>query len=350
MAKGSVLVLLALVAVALAQSVVVPIDSEAAGFVFETTGTLHDDVMIDLHQDVIVETTNTTMGYQLDEWAQMTPAERAAAPNDITFTITVKEIADALAGGGTNPIEKVIIQKILAALAKAGITVRAGALVFDAPNGPAIKLVDGCDVSAELRGGWDAHATLKPGTSISISFGFDGLTLIVKTNLHTDCSFGMGGTVHADVGKKIFGKCIRIGKSVGVQMGGDMILDIYSQLTLQPSLVQVGDKWGIKFTPTLWLNGKLVYFEPSAHADFKIFGIHIRFIEKAIKDTITKQMQRIITPGRVQTELAKLQTAIQASLTQFFNGAVIIIDGNLTPQLHQAVNGAVVNIVNKQRI
>jgi len=247
-------------------------------------------------------------------------------------------------------VEKVIIQKILEALKKAGITVRAGSLVFELLNGPKIQLVTGCDVEAELRAGWNAHAILKPSTSISISFGFDGLTLIVKTNLHTDCNFGMGGTVHADIGKKIFGKCIRIGKSIGVQMGGDMILDIYSQLSLQPSIVQVQDKLAIKFTPTLWLKGNLAYFEPSAHADFKIFGIHIRFIEKAIKETITKQMQRIITPGRVQTELAKLQVALQTQLTAFFNQAVIIIDGNLLPPQRTAVNNAVVNIINKQRI
>jgi len=295
--------------------------------------------------DVNVETINETMGYQLAAWEA-----GLAQPNDITFTITIKEIADALAGGGTNPIEKIIIAKILEALHKAGITVRAGSLVFDYPNGPEIKLADGCDVKAELRGGWRAGAVLKPGMSLTISFGFDGLTLIVKTNLHADCSFSFGGTVHADVGKKIFGKCIRIGKSVGVQMGGAMILDIYSQLTLAPSLITKDGKLAIKFTPTIWLNGKLIYFEPTAHADFKIFGIHIRFIEKAIKDTITKAMQKIITPGKIQEELAKLQIAVQGELTKFFNAAVIVIEGNLTPQIQAQLNGAVANIVNKQRV
>jgi hypothetical protein len=292
-----------------------------------------------------VETTNETMGYQLATWES-----GLAAPNDITFTITIKEIADALAGGGTNPIEKIIIAKILEALKRAGITVRAGALVFDYPNGPEIKLADGCDVRAELKAGWHATGILKPGMSLTVSFGFDGLTLIVKTTLHADCGFGFGGSVHADIGKKVFGKCIRIGKSVGVQMGGDIILDIYSQLTLAPSLITVGGKLAIKFTPTIWLNGKLIYFEPSAHADFKIFGIHIRFIEKAIKDQITKAMQRVVTPGKIQEELAKLQVAVQAELTKFFNAAVIIIEGDMTPQIQQQLHGAVANIINKQRI
>jgi len=344
--KGCVLALFAVVAVAFAQGTI-PIDSDAPGFVRETTGTLHDDVLMDLYSDVMVESTNETMGYQLGEWEAN---GFLTAPNDITFTITIKEIADALAGGGTNPIEKVIIQKILAALAKAGITVRSGSLVFDAPNGPAIQLATGCDVSAELCGGWDAHAVLKPGMSLTVSFGFDGLSLIVKTNLHADCGFGFGGSVKADIGKKIFGKCIRIGKKVGVQMGGDMILDIYSQLTLAPSLVTVDGKLAIKFKPTLWLKGNLVYFQPSAHADFKIFGIHIRFIENAIKTQITKQMQRIINPGRIQAELAKLQTGIQGELDKFFNAAVIIIDGQVTPLIQQQLGAAVGNIVNKQRI
>jgi len=341
--KGTVLLLLAALATAVAQEKI-PLDSDSPTFVRETTGTLHDELGLDFFADVNVEATNETMGYQLGAW------DAGIATNDITFTITVKEIADALAGGGTNPIEKVIIAKILAALAKAGITVRSGSLVFELLNGPEIKLVDGCDVRAELRGGWNANAVLKPGMSLTVSFGFDGLTLIVKTNLHADCSFGFGGTVHADVGKKIFGKCLRIGKSVGVQMGGAMILDVYSQLALVPSLVTKDGKLAIKFTPTLWLNGKLVYFEPTAHADFKIFGIHIRFIEKAIKDTITKAMQKIITPGKVQQELAKLQVAIQNTLTTFFNSALIVIEGNMTPQIQAQLTGAVTNIVNKQRM
>jgi len=285
-----------------------------------------------------IDITNDTVGYMLDV---------DGPPQEISWTITIKEIADALAAGGTNPVEKLIIKKILELMKQAGFTIKSGSLVWDYPNGPAIQLATGCDVDAKLNAGWEAKATLKPGTSLTIAFDLDGVTLIVKTSVHADCSFGFGGKVGARIGKKIFGACIRIGKSVGVQMGGDMILDVYHQLALKPNLVQVGGHWQITFTPKVWLNGKLVYFAPTAHADFKIFGIHIKFIEKVIKDTITKQMSRIITPGHVQEELAKLQIAMQTQVDKLFANFHIDLP-DMTAQVQPTVANAVRNIVVKQ--
>jgi len=72
-----------------------------------------------------------------------------------------------------------------------------------------------------------------------------------------------------------------------------------------------------------------------------------KFIEKVIKDTITKQMSRIITPGHVQEELAKLQIAMQTQVDKLFANFHIDLP-DMTAQVQPTVANAVRNIVVKQ--
>jgi hypothetical protein len=216
-------------------------------------------------------------------------------------------------------------------------------------NGPDIALASGCNADVHLERGWGAQAVLKPTTTLKVQMTMDQLTLIIRTWLHADTNFGMSGHIKARIGKKIFGKCIRIGKGLGVTVGADMVMDIDTQLALKPVLAMQDGKLVIKIQPTIWVGGKLISFNPRASASFTIFGIHIRFIESKIKNAITSLMSRTLTPGRVQDELAKLQIALQTELNRIFANVVIPLpDLSSGSPTYTQVNSAVTNIRNKQ--
>jgi hypothetical protein len=359
------LLLLALFAsVAVAQDDTDVIDTDAIpDFDPVTTGVLDDEIyqeffeessMVDVNQTYLADTLLVDDFVDWDDW-EVTSEYMKSGPKNMTnlqaigFTITVADITAALSKGGSNPIEKLIISKILEAMNKAGITIKGGALVLTMTNGPNIPLASGCSADVHLEGGWGAQAVLKPASSLTVSMSLNDLTLVIKTLLHADTNFGMSGHIKARIGKKIFGKCIRIGKGLGVTVGADMVLDIDTQLAIKPTLAMQDGKLVIKFQPTIWVGGKLISFNPRASASFTIFGIHIRFIESKIKSAITTLMQKTITPGRVQDELAKLQVALQTELNRIFAGIVVplpdLVQGSA---LYTQVNSAVTNIKQKQ--
>jgi len=327
----------------------------------DTTGTADGGEDIYYFEDganVDVDNTDLLMSMGVDDtvsWddpivtSDYNPRPNLKGLADIGFAISVADIVAAIKRGGANPVEKLIIAKVLEFFNKAGIAVKGGALVWSMNKGPNIALASGCKADVHLESGWGAQATLKPATSLSVKLGFNDSSLVIKTDLHADTNFGMSGHIKARIGKKIFGKCIRISKGVGVKVGGDLVLNVDTQLAIKPTLTQINGQWVIKFQPTIWVGGKLIKFVPHASASFKIFGIHIRFIESKIKDAITKELSKRITPGSVQAELAKLQAALQAELTRIFANAVIpLTGGTLDADTKTKVSAACDNIKAKQ--
>jgi len=159
--------------------------------------------------------------------------------------------------------------------------------------------------------------------------------------MYADTDFGMSGHVKARIGKKVLGKCIRISKGVGITVGADMALTLESQLSIGPTLVNKDGQWFIGLQPKIWIEGDLAKFEPRSSASVKIFGIHIRSIERKISDGIKAALRAQVTPGKVQEQLAKLQESLQAELTRVFAGIVFPLPGlggDLVPKLQGAVN------------
>lgn len=312
--------------------------------------------MVDVMNQTLLDDLNVDDSVDWDDWVvtsdYVTQAQNHAnltMLQDMGFAISVADIIAAIQRGGSNPIEKLIIDKVVAAMNKAGITIRGGSLVLTMTNGPNIALASGCNADVHLEQGWGAQAVLKPATSLKVQMSMDQLTLIIRTWLHADTNFGMSGHIKARIGKKIFGKCIRIGKGLGVKVGADMVMDIDTQLSIKPTLAMQDGKVVIKLLPTMWVGGKLISFNPHASASFTIFGIHIRFIETKIKNAITALMQRTITPGRVQDELNKLQQSLQTELNRIFAGIVIPLpDLSSGSDNYNKVQAAVTNIKNKQ--
>jgi len=312
---------------------------EEGCFVDLTNETLVDEVVVD-------NTDWENLRVSSQEVAKRQASPELQKLGDIGFAISVEDITRAIQGGGSNPIEKLIISKVVQVFNQAGVTVRGGSLVYQLTNGPRIELSGGCSDSW-LDGGWRAQATLLPATNIKVTMGFDGMTLTIKTTLNADTTFGMSGHVKARIGKKVLGKCIRISKGVGISSGAHMSLSIESQLSIGPSLVNRDGKWYIGLNPQIWVSGDLTRFDPTSSASVKIFGIHIRSIEKKIQEGIKAALRAQVTPGKVQEQLTKLQEALQAELTRVFAGIVFPLpglSGNLVPQLQ----GAVTNIKNHQ--
>jgi hypothetical protein len=340
------------------------IDTDAIpDFNASTTGELDDEIFQEFFEEsAMVDIDNQDWLDQLfvddsidwDDW-EVTSEYREKAVANLTnlhaigFDITVADIIAAIQKTPANPIEKLIIDKIVDAMNKAGITIKGGALVMTMSNGPDIALASGCNADVHLERGWGAQAVLKPATSLKVQMALEQLTLMIRTWLHADTNFGMSGHIKARIGKKIFGKCIRIGKGLGVTVGADMVLDIDTQLAIKPVLATQDGKLVIKFQPTIWVGGKLISFNPRASASFTIFGIHIRFIESKIKNAITSLMTKTLSPGRVQDELAKLQVALQTELNRIFSNVVIPLPDLVAgSDYYNKVNAALTNIRNKQ--
>jgi len=356
--------LLALVVFATADIDSDVIDTDAIpDFEAVTTGVVDDDVRQEfMEEGCFVDLTNQTLvdAVVIDntDWentrvSDKEVAKRQASPDlqklgDIGFAISVEDITRAIQGGGSNPIEKLIIGKVVQVFNQAGVTVRGGSLVYQYTNGPRIQLSSGCS-DAWLDGGWRAQAVLKPTSNIKVTMGFDGLSLVIKTVITADTDFGMGGHVKARVGKKILGKCIRIGKGVGITVGADMGLTIESQLAIRPTLVPKDGKFWIGLQPEIWIEGDLARFEPRSSASVKIFGIHIRSIERKISDGIKAALRASVTPGRVHEQLSKLQEALQAELTRVFAGIVFPLPNfGSRPDLATPMQKAIDNIKSHQ--
>jgi len=314
-----------------------------------------DGCVVDVTNQTMLEVAGVDETIDWDDWKVTSRYQQELQTNpsskmlgDVGFTISVEDITRAIQGGGNNPVERLIIAKVVEVFNRAGVSVRGGSLVYSMTNGPNIALASGCNTEAHLEGGWGAQATLKPATALSVRMSFSDMTLVINTKLHADTAFGMSGSIRARIGKKVLGKCVRIArKTSGVKVGAQMVLDIETQLSIKPTLTSKDGQLYIGLQPQIWVGGNLLVFEPTASSSFTIFGIHIRSIERKIKEAITAEMRRQVTPGKIQQELAKLQESLQVELNRIFAGIVFPLP-RLQGDLLNKVQGAVNNIKAKQ--
>lgn len=274
----------------------------------------------------------------------------ATSGSGMEISISVGEITSWINAGGSNPLEAGLIRKILTFLNSAGISIQAGSLIYQFNNGPDTQLAGGCS-PVHLQGGWNAHANLKPGFRITLTFGVNDMTLVVGSQVHSDCDFGMGGRIQAKFGKKIFGKCIRLlSKTESINIGAYMVMNVISRLELRPTFnidSQLNVLIGLQ--PLYQIRGDLIKFEPNGKISIKIFGIHIGFIENAIAKGIREGIKKAFNQRTVDAQFAAATTAVQNALNNALKNAIFKIP--LLPQQYvPKVQSAVNNIRNKQAV
>jgi hypothetical protein len=272
----------------------------------------------------------------------------ASAESGFSIDVSVGEITAWIQSGGNNPIETGIIRKVLTFLNSAGVQISGGSLMYQYNNGPQTELKGGCE-DVVLNGGWNAHANLRPGFRISLSFGVNDWNLVVSSTVRSDCDFGMGGRIRARFGKKVFGNCIRLfSKTESVNIGADMVMSVISRLELRPTITmdaQLNVVIGLK--PFYQIRGSLEKFEPRGKVSITIFGIHIGFIERAISNAIRDGIKKTLNQKTVDTQFATATAAVQAQLNRIFETVKMKIP--LVPQqMANQLKSAVSNINVKQ--
>jgi len=240
---------------------------------------------------------------------------KAAPQLETKFTISVQEITDALNANYSNPLEKLICNKILALFHKDNITIAAGSLVYDM-IGDQIEINSDCSHTVWMEQGWETTAKLKPDTAVTVDYHLDGLTIHVEADLLLDCNLGVAAHLRLREGVHDpfdHNKCKDIAvETTHASVSGDLKLQTNVSLLLKPSLVETNGTWGIHYAPTVTVAGELVYFHPTASSDVKIFGIDITFIEDDINKYIERALQDEVTNHQVQEEFANLQVQLQA--------------------------------------
>lgn len=280
---------------------------------------------------------------------------------DIKFSISVKDISNALSHNHSNPVEKLICDKILAIFAFSNITIHGGSLVYDA-IGAQLEVNSDCSHTVWLEQGWETKATLKPNTRVTVDFRRNHFTIIVEADLLLNCDFHVFSHIRLREGIHDpfdHHNCKDLAtETTSGTVGGDMKLRTNLTLELKPKIVHKKNSttnrthYGLAFAPTVHLAGKLAYFHPTASSSVKIFGIDIKFIEDDINKYIESAMSKEVSQHQIQKEFKELQAKLQALANKIWNPTSAIgdlpdIDTN--PKYLKMIESAVTKISRIQK-
>jgi len=275
----------------------------------------------------------------------------SANAGTVTFQITVGEISNALVSPHTNPVENLIIQKILGVMHQYNISAAGGDLSYSMPSGPQIVVQDQCSSGVQISKGWTMHAELKPDTGFSVQLGVGGSIrqpeLIIGAGVHLDSTFGFAGNIHLDQGTTIIhsGHCNVIATENSKEfIKGELNIATNVTLKLHPTLTHDAAGYHIRFAPTVQVAGDLISFKALVLSHISVYGIPLTKISMLVNVAVNVMLKEEVTNKLLQKELQVLQTKLQALADKIFpSGSQADLPG-ITPDLLAKMTNAINNL------
>jgi len=269
----------------------------------------------------------------------------------VNLQITVGEITNALVSPHTNPLENLIIAKILGVMHTYNVSVVGGDLTYSMPSGPEVVVQDQCQSGVQISKGWTMNAALKADTGVNVQLGVGGTIrqpeLIIGAGFHLDSTFGFAGNIHLDQGTNIIhpGHCNATATENSKEyIKGELNIAANVTLKLQPTLIHDAAGYHIHFNPTVHVAGDLISFKALVLSHISVYGIPLTKISLLVNVAVNVMLKEEVTNKLLQKELQALQVKLQALADKVFpSGSMADLPG-ITPDLVAKMTAAVNNL------
>jgi len=269
----------------------------------------------------------------------------------VNIQITVGEITNALVSPHQNPLENLVISKIMQVMAKYNVSVQSGDLTYSMPAGPEVVVQDQCQSGVQISKGWTMQASLKPDTGVSVQLGVGGTIrqpeLIIGAGVHLDSTFGFAGNIHLDQGTNVIhpGHCNVIATENSKEfIKGELNIAANVTLKLSPTITHDAAGYHIHFAPNVHVAGDLISFKALVLSHISVYGIPLTKISMLVNVAVNVMLKEEVTNKLLQKELQALQVKLQALADKVFpSGSMFDLPG-ITPDLLAKMTAAMQNL------